>query len=218
MRRIVLQMMTTLDGRLDEPMAWASSVDDAQYRDIDEVYARFDTVIVGGSTYREMAAYWPGARIDPEGGPVNRAMAHRMHAYRKLVISRSEGPSLSGWHNADRIVAPADQDLKRCLEDLKSEKGGDIHLAGGASLAQSVIALGLVDEYFFFVYPVVSRGAAWFACLLGPHRLRLREARSYPNGVVRLHYLPANALDGRRPVGFTELLAHGRADGADHEG
>ncbi|HSK18459.1 MAG TPA: dihydrofolate reductase family protein [Longimicrobiales bacterium] len=215
MRRIVLQMMTTLDGRLDDPMAWASGVDDAQYCDIDEVYASFDTVIVGRSTYNEMAAYWPGALDNAAGGPVNQAMARRMHAYRKLVITRSEGPPLSAWHNVDRIVAPTDDDLKCCLEELKAQSGADVHLAGGASLAQSVIALGLVDEFYFFVNPVASRGAVWFERLQGSQRLHFREARAYPNGVVRLHYLPSRPLNGRRPDDFTELL--GQDHRSDHE-
>ena len=35
MRKIVLQMMTTLDGRLDEPMEWVHGVSEDQYREID---------------------------------------------------------------------------------------------------------------------------------------------------------------------------------------
>jgi hypothetical protein len=57
MRKIVFQMMTTLDGRLDDPMAWVSSVGEDQYRAIDRIYARYDTVLVGRTTYEEMAAY-----------------------------------------------------------------------------------------------------------------------------------------------------------------
>jgi hypothetical protein len=32
-------MMTTLNGRLDDPLAWVKSVGDDQYREIDRIYA-----------------------------------------------------------------------------------------------------------------------------------------------------------------------------------
>jgi hypothetical protein len=67
MRKIVLQMMTTLNGRLDDPMAWVHGVSDDQYREIDRIYASYDTVLVGRTTYEEMAAYWPGAFSTGEG-------------------------------------------------------------------------------------------------------------------------------------------------------
>ena len=38
MRKLVLQMMTTMDGRLDDPMAWVHGVSDDQYRQIDASY------------------------------------------------------------------------------------------------------------------------------------------------------------------------------------
>ena len=51
-----------------------------------------------------------------------------------------------------------DDELARYLENLKAQPGKDIQLSGGSSLARSVLALGLVDEFYFFVYPVVSPG------------------------------------------------------------
>ena len=56
MRKLVLQMMTTLNGRLDDPMAWLTGVSDEQYQAIDRLYAGYDTVLVGRTTYEEMAA------------------------------------------------------------------------------------------------------------------------------------------------------------------
>ena len=61
MRKIVFQMMTTLNGRLDDPIVWVKGVGDDQYRAIDRLYASYDTVLVGRTTYEEMAAHWPGA-------------------------------------------------------------------------------------------------------------------------------------------------------------
>lgn len=204
MRKIVLQMMTTLDGRLDDPMAWVHGVSDDQYRAIDRIYATYDTVLVGRATYEEMAAYWPGALS--EGTETNRAMARRMNEYRKLVFSRSGRTRPTEWNNAELVVAGSDDELARYLANLKARPGGDIHLSGGASFAQSVVALGVVDEFHFFVYPIVSPGASWFSRLTENRELKLLGADTFENGVVRLHYVPRAPERKAQPASFTDLL------------
>jgi dihydrofolate reductase len=203
-RKIVLQMMTTLDGRLDDPMAWLHGVSDDQYRDIDQIYAGYDTVLVGRATCEEMAAYWPGAVS--EGTETNRRMAHRMNAVKKLVFSRSGASPLTPWNNVEQIVVTTDADLAKYLADLKARPGGDVHLSGGASFAQSVVSLGLVDEYRFFVYPVVSPGKSWFANLPAGLDLRLLGSRAYENGVVGLHYVRREPSKETRRQSFTDML------------
>jgi dihydrofolate reductase len=206
MRKIVLQMMTTLNGRLDDPMAWVHEVGGDQYREIDRIYAAYDTVLVGRTTYEEMAAYWPGALSEGAGTETNQAMARRMNSYRKLVFSRSGREKLTEWNNTEQVVVATDDELAMYLANLRAQPGGDIHLSGGASFAQSVIALDLVDEFYFFVYPVVSRGASWFSQLSDKRDLQLLGASSYESGVVGLHYLPRRLADKARPDSFSELL------------
>ena len=204
MRKIVLQMMTTLNGRLDDPMAWLSGVNDDQYREIDRFYAGYDTVLVGRTTYEEMAAYWPGA-LD-EGTATNRRMAGRMRDLRKLVFSRSAGQEITPWVNVEQIAVGSDTELAAYLAKLKADAGGDIHLSGGASFAQAVIGLGLVDEFRFFVYPAVSQGVEWFAMLWNKLDLKLLGSRAFDNGVIGLTYLPVKVAERARPDSFTELL------------
>jgi dihydrofolate reductase len=199
-------MMTTLNGRLDDPMAWVHSVSDDQYREIDRIYATFDTVLVGRTTYEEMAAYWPGALSEATGTETNRAMAHRMQTYRKLVFSRSGRRKPTEWNNAELVVVGSDDELAKYLGNLKAQAGGDIHLSGGASFAQSVISLDLVDECHLFVYPVVSPGASWFSQLPDKRELKLLSASTYENGVVRLHYVPRSLASKARPASFSDLL------------
>jgi hypothetical protein len=38
-------MMTTLNGRLDDPDAWVTDISDDLYREIDRVYGTFDTIL-----------------------------------------------------------------------------------------------------------------------------------------------------------------------------
>jgi dihydrofolate reductase len=193
MRNVVLAMMTTLDGRLDDPGAWVTGISDDQYAEIDRRYEEFDTVLVGSTTYAEMFAYWPGALTDDEGfagsnAASNLSMARKMNAYKKYVFSKRAQPEPLEWENAELVSIRDDHDLVAFVTDLRSGPGGDLHLAGGASLAQTFARLGLIDEYRFYVYPVVSAGARWFDMLDTPPDLELRDATRYDNGVVGLYY------------------------------
>src|SRR5215207_249142 len=87
MRKVVLQMMTSLNGRLDEPDTWVPEISDDVYQEIDRMYDTFDTVLVGQTTYYEMAAYWPGAETDAGGSDINKSMARKMNTYKKIVFS-----------------------------------------------------------------------------------------------------------------------------------
>ena len=52
-----------------------------------------------------------------------------------------------------------------------------------------LIALGLVDEYRLFVYPVVlGRGARLFEDATGVPQLRLVDSRAFRSGVVLTTY------------------------------
>jgi dihydrofolate reductase len=206
MRKIVFQMMTTLNGRLDDPLAWVNSVGEDQYRAIDQLYDGYDTVLVGRTTYEEMAAYWPGALTEAQGTETNQVMAGRMHAYRKLVFSKSGGAALTPWNNVEQVAAETDEALRDYLVALKGQVGKDIHLSGGSSFARSVIGLGLVDEYHFFVYPTISPGAPWYAQLPGGGEMALLGTDTFENGVVALHY-GALRYDGKaRPERFLDLI------------
>jgi dihydrofolate reductase len=185
MRQLVMQMMTTLDGRLDHPEEWVSEIPDDLYAEIDRLYERYDTVLVGRTTAVEMAEYWPGAETDAAETETARSMAHKMNTYKKYVFTGSSEPL--EWSNVELV--PVDDDaLVAFVEELKARPGGDIHLAGGAQLARACVRLGLVDRYRLFVYPVVSPGASWFGEIDGRPELELESATAYSNGVVGLYY------------------------------
>lgn len=196
MRKVVLGMMTTLNGRLDDPGAWVNGVDDEQYAEIDRAYGTFDTILVGTTTYEEMLAYWPNAGTNEEefagaSGEITRSMAHKMNTYKKFVLSHTSQQASLAWNNAEQVLVRTDEDLVAFVRRLKAQPGRDIHLAGGASLAQTFIRLGLVDEYHFFVYPVVSAGAQWFDQVEKPHTMELVSATAYDNGVIGMYYKAA---------------------------
>jgi len=188
MRKVIMGMMTTLNGRLDDPDAWVTGIPDDLYAELDRLYASFDTILVGRTTYKEMVEYWPGAETAEAGSEISRSMARKMNAYKKYVFtSAGEKPTLD-WNNAEAMPAHGDEAIVAFVEQLKARDGGDIHLAGGAQLAQTLVRLGLVDRYHLIVHPVVSAGASWFDEIKEQRGMELVGATAYSNGVVGLYY------------------------------
>ena len=190
MRKVVMGMMTTLNGRLDDPAAWVTGVPDDLYAELDRLYGTFDTILVGRTTYDEMFEYWPGAETDEDNSEANRSMARKMNAYKKYVVTGASDEAELEWNNSELVHVQGDDDVARFLHELKSQSGADIHLSGGARLAQTVVRLGLVDLYHLVVHPVVSAGAQWFDGIDEPRRMSLQSAAAYSNGVVGLYYEP----------------------------
>jgi dihydrofolate reductase len=193
MRKIVLQMMTTVNGRLDDPAAWATGVPGDLYAELDRMYGTFDTILVGRTTYDEMFEYWPGAETAEDTPEAGRSMARKMNAYKKYVFTGSDEQIPLEWTNAELVSVHDDEDVVRFVGRLKQQDGGDIHLAGGARLAQTIVRLGLVDQYHLVVHPVLSDGARWFDGIEEQRELELLSATAYSNGVVGLYYEPSKS-------------------------
>lgn len=193
MRKVVMQMLTTLNGRLDDPDAWVTGLPDDLYAELDRLYEAYDTILVGRTTYEEMFEYWPDAETAEEGSEQSRSMARKMNSYKKYVFTGNDAAEPLEWANAEWAQVQSDEDVVAFVNDLKAAEGGDIHLSGGAQLAQTLVRLGLVDRYQLFVYPVVSPGGSWFEAIDRKRELELVSATAYSNGVAGLYYEPLGA-------------------------
>jgi dihydrofolate reductase len=182
--------MTSLNGRLDDPGAWVAGIPDDVYSEINRVYATFDTLLVGQTTYEELASYWPGAETEEGGSENNKIMARQMNRHKKYVFSKGEKKALA-WNNSEQVIAHSDADIVNFIDNLKAQPGGNIHIVGGARFAQTIIRLGLVDEYHFYVYPIVSPGESWFDHIDSNRDLNLLSVTPYEKGIVGLYYRPA---------------------------
>jgi dihydrofolate reductase len=190
MRKLVMQMLTTLDGRVDDPYAWIDEIPEDLYAELDRMYGTFDTILVGHTTYAEMLAYWPGAEDDPEGSEASRSMAKKMNSYKKYVFSNSSEKGELEWNNAELVLARSDEEIEEFVSGLKDQPGDDIHLAGGAGLAQTLVRLDLVDLYHLVAQPVTSPGRRWFDEIAEQRELEFVDATTYSNGSVGLRYTP----------------------------
>jgi len=99
----------------------------------------------------------------------------------KLVFSQS----LEGVKGNTRLSRA---DPVQTVQALKEEEGGGPIAVGGAELAATLTAHGLIDEYGLFVYPVVLGGGKPFFADNTRVDLELLETRTFGNRVVYLRY------------------------------
>jgi len=183
MRKIIVQMMLSLDGYfegLDHDLSW-HLVDEELHAHFNEHLATMSAFMEGRVTYELMEAFWPTADQNPDYPPTMREFAGIWRAVPKLVFSRTlqeVGPNAS-------LRAEVDPDE---IGALKQQPGGDMTL-GGVNLVETFRRLDLVDEYRLYVNPVVvGRGRRLFETADHPMDLELVENRRFGNGVVLLRY------------------------------
>lgn len=80
-------------------------------------------------------------------------------------------------------------DIAGFVRDLKSRPGKNIWLYGGASLVTTFMNLDLVDEFWLGIMPVIlGKGKALVQDVEQRHRLRLKESKTSPSGVISVRY------------------------------
>lgn len=103
---------------------------------------------------------------------------------KQYVLSRTMGRS------PDANVELVSADIIDFVRGLKGEVGKDIYLCGGAELAGTLFAEGLIDEIILKLNPVLfGSGVPLFSGEIRQSALELADSKVYSNGVVLLRYL-----------------------------
>jgi dihydrofolate reductase len=194
MAKLTLTTFMTLDGVMQAPGGpdedrsdgfeyggWSVPFVDEEFgRFMDEVFGRVDAFLLGRRTYEIFAAYWP--KVTDENDPI----AGRLNALPKYVVSRTLDKA--DWHNSTVVGGDLTEEVGR----LKQGPGREIQVHGSARLAQSLIALGLVDELNLLVYPVfLGKGRRLFPDGGTPASFELTGHRTTSTGVTIQTYRAA---------------------------
>jgi dihydrofolate reductase len=183
MRKIIFMMSVSLDGFFEGPdrqLDW-QLVDAELHSHFNEWLATAGAFLDGRVTYELMAGFWPTADQAPSATRTMIEFAGIWRDMPKIVYSRTL--EQAGWNaTIVRDVVPAE------ILDLKAQPGGDLVL-GGANLAAAFMRHDLIDEYRFYVQPVViGQGRPLFQAPDIKINLRLAETRAFGSGVVLLRY------------------------------
>lgn len=88
-----------------------------------------------------------------------------------------------------RDVIFVTEDLPEFVRKLRSEKGKDIWLVGGAELARAFFMADLVDEMILSVHPILlGKGIPLFHELDRRRDFSLLRCDGFTSGLVQLHY------------------------------
>ncbi len=180
MRRLTLSMNLSLDGFADHTVAVAA--DDELHDFFSTLLDSTDIELLGRVTYQLMEGYWPRAHEDPSATKGMLDFAGRYNAIPKIVFSRTL-QSVDRGNTRLAKEGMVDEVLK-----LKKQPGRSISL-GGISISQELMRLGLVDEYWLVVHPVlVGKGRRLFDGLNVKADLELLDTKTFKSGAVVLHY------------------------------
>jgi dihydrofolate reductase len=167
MRKVVYSVAMSLDGFVAGPNGEADWITMDPEIDFAEVFARFDTLLMGRKTYEQAKAMGGG----PEMPGITSIVASRT-----LKPEDCPGATVIGDGLADRVRA------------LRAGSGKDIWLFGGGVLFRSLLDAGLVDEVGVAVMPVLLGGGVPLVAAGDRARLRLTGSKLYKSGIVSLEY------------------------------
>jgi dihydrofolate reductase len=206
MRKLVLQMQTSVDGRVasDSGEAWQVwgwgdewPWDESLKRDFNASFATVGCILLSRPMVEQgYLDHWKRMANVLEADPYG-TFARRIGEVEKVVLS--DKLAASRWQRTRVARGP----LAEAVEALKRTGDGDIMCFGGVGFARSLVAAGVVDEYQFYVNPTaVGSGESIFdtktpLCLLG--------STSYDCGIVVTRYTHAGARDRLQPVPSAQL-------------
>jgi dihydrofolate reductase len=171
MRKLILGLAVSLDGFIEGPNGEFDWCFTDQDYGMSEFFKRIDAVFFGRKSYEIMQNLG-------ETGAIPGMPDITEYIFSNTLKQAKSGSVIVGGN------------IKEHAEKIKKEKGKDIWLFGGASLTASLMQMGLVDELWLSVHPILlGSGKPLFTGIRDRIKLTLVEEKSYSTGLVSLKYL-----------------------------
>jgi dihydrofolate reductase len=174
LRKIVVYELLSLDGVAEDPDAFIVDWDVAMDANLAAVIATQDAVILGRRSYTEWAQFWPSSEIQPFSTFINGVT--------KYVATST--PLDRDWAKATAV----DGGLVEFVRDLKQQPGGDIGVHASISVAQALLAAGVVDELKLVIAPRIAGPGRRLLDGLPPIQLESIRADASPAGYLLADY------------------------------
>ena len=179
MRKLIFQINVSLDGFADHTVTIA---DDELHDFFTSQLDNIDIGLFGRVTYQLMESYWPNAHNDPDATESMLRFADKLNGIPKIVFSHTL--QKASWQNTKLIK---DNIVEEVIK-LKNQSGKVLSV-GGIRTCQEFMRLGLIDEFWLLVQPVIiGKGRKLFDGHDYKINVNLIDTISFKSGVVVLHY------------------------------
>jgi dihydrofolate reductase len=185
MRNLIFFMHTSLDGFVAGPNGehdWAN-VNEEIFDFVATITNTADTALYGRVTYEMMQSYWPTAGEQPNASKHDKEHSAWYSKIPKIILSRTMSREVI---DNTTIIS---EELAGNINTIKNRDGKNILIFGSPSASHALIGLGLIDEYWLFVNPVLlGKGTPLFKNVADTTQLKLIETKTFSCGVIALHY------------------------------
>lgn len=181
MRKLIYGINLTADGCCDHTKV-NGSIEIHNY--FTNLMNDVDLIIYGRVTYELMVPYWPDVAKSRTGQQSELDFADKFNAIHKVVFSRTLE---TAGENTTIIRDNVEEEILK----LKQLPGKNISI-GGVDFPSQLIALGLIDEFYFVVHPAFAGQGRRLLDNTGieaPFKdLILMDTEVLGSGYVALHY------------------------------
>lgn len=183
MRKVMYAISVSLDGYIEAAngdISW-SFPDEELHKHFNERESMIDIHLYGRRLYENMTAYWPSADENPSAPQHEIEYAHIWKNKPKVVFSKT----LDHVESNSTLIR---DNIANEVNNLKAQPGKDMSV-GGAGLASTFMKLGLIDEYWLYIFPIIlGSGKLMFQQVERKHSLKLIETHRFGGDVILLRY------------------------------
>lgn len=172
MRKIILYIAASIDGRIAEPdggIEWLSEfpITEEMNYGYKEFMDSIDTIIMGGRSWRELS------NLDAMGAYAGKTV---------YVISHHN------WGDNENVNFIRENIIEQII-NLRNESGKDIWLFGGGELVSMLLAVDLIAEMRIAYIPVIlGNGIPLFPEQPTESKWYLVESKPHKSGVLSVTY------------------------------
>lgn len=179
MRKLIESTFMTLNGSIGNPQNWSGPYWDDEHTAYSVgLMENTEALLLGRVTYEGFAEAWPQRGGDP--------YTDKFNAMPKYVASRTLKETT--W-NAQVLQG----DAADAVAELKKQDGGDLLKFGTGEFDKVLLERKLVDEYHFWIFPVLADGDRMFDGVeLGINHLELLDSTTFKSGII-VHKLAPKA-------------------------
>lgn len=188
MKKIVSSIIMSLDNFVADAKGDLSmfKVDEEFFDMSQDLCDAADSALYGKGTYHIMQAYWPTAGEKPKASAHDKEHSLWYNHVDKYVLSTT-------LKNEDAPNATIIKDnVAAELKKLKEGEGKNIQIFGSPGVVRLLTRMGLIDEYWIFIYPVIIGNGIPLFKDMNYQNLTLVSGKFLSSGAVALHYIKGN--------------------------